>query len=211
MRSAFLRGRSPLLALAAVVAVMLAGADQASAAIIYSGDINIPVPIGAAGSGIGLYIDFETMTASPESIVGWDIRLNGNNTGFLTVTSFTTSNNHFISYDGFPPRVARIAVGFEVGPSGPYQSLGGGTMHGSAGSYPFLFNSENLCGFRHVTPGGQTQYGWLNLELGSDFLTRSLRGFAIEDSGASITAGAVPEPASAALLALSALIGLRRR
>lgn len=213
MRSAFLAGGASLVAVLAMIAVMLATAGPVVADIVYSGDIDVPVPIGGSGSGIALYVDVDTFTFSETTFEGWDLRLSGNSTTFLTTNTVSLSNDHFISFGGFPPYIARIDDGFTVGSSGPYQSLGGGTMSLTSGpaDYRFLADSENLCGFRHVTPDGQTQYGWLKMGVGSDFLTRSLRGVAIEDSGAAIAAGAVPEPGSAALMAMAALLGLRRR
>ena len=58
----------------------------------------------------------------------------------------------------------------------------------------------------------RTYFGWIGVDITNDaVLTGQVTGFAYENNGGSIPAGAVPEPAGLALLALGAPALLRRR
>jgi formylglycine-generating enzyme required for sulfatase activity len=177
----------------ASAATSLALIGSARAAIVYSGPLNIAVPVG---TGLRLWIDLDTFaTSTSGSFTGWDVSLTGTNPNFLTVTSVSLSNNVFVSYEGFPPLIAALAPGFEIGPVGPFRTPAGGTLSLTDGAYTFQANSENTVGFRRVVDG-QTRYGWIRIAVGSDFLTRRVTGIAYEDSGAPILAGAMPAQCS---------------
>lgn len=192
----------------ASVATAFACAGSSHAAIIYSGPLNVAVPVG---TGLRVWIDLDTFTTSTTaSFTGWDVSLTGTTANFLTVNSQSLSNNLFVGIAGTPVSINRLDPGFVIGAAGPYGTIGGGTMGSSTGMASFLPNSENIVGFRRVV-GGQTIYGWLSVSLGSDFLTRTLTGIAFEDSGASIAAGAIPAPGAVALLGLGGAVSGRRR
>lgn len=197
----------PLCAIAAAT-TSLASIGSSQAAIVYSGALNVAVPVG---TGLRVWIDLDTFaTSTTGSFTGWDVSLTGTTANFLTVNSQSLSNNLFVGIAGTPVSINRLDPGFVIGAAGPYGTIGGGTMGSSTGMASFLPNSENIVGFRRVV-GGQTIYGWLSVSLGSDFLTRTLTGIAFEDSGASIAAGAIPAPGAVALLGLGGVVSGRRR
>lgn len=201
----------------ASVATALASVSASDAAIIYSGPLNIAVPVGTTSPLPRLWIDLDTFTTSTTgSFTGWDVSRSGSSATFLTVNSVSLSNNVFVATGtGTPTPIARLAAGTLIGASSSFGSLGGGTV--AMPTYtvapgPFLANSESIMGFRRVV-NGQTLYGWISIFVGGDMLTRSITGIAYEDSGASIAAGAIPAPGALALLAIGGVFpaGRRRR
>ncbi|MBU3683976.1 MAG: PEP-CTERM sorting domain-containing protein [Phycisphaerales bacterium] len=194
----------------AAATTSLASIGSSQAAIVYSGALNVAVPVG---TGLRVWIDLDTFaTSTTGSFTGWDVSLTGTTANFLTVNSQSLSNNLFVGIAGTPVTINRLAPGFVIGSTGPYGTIGGGTMGSSFNMGTFLPNSENIVGFRRDIGGGQFRYGWLSVTLGNDFLTRSLTGIAFEDSGGSIVAGAIPAPGAVALLGLGgALSGRRQR
>jgi hypothetical protein len=192
----------------AFAATSFASVGSSHAAIVYSGPLDIAVPVG---SGLRLWIDLDTFTTSTTgNFTGWDISLTGTNPNFLTVNSQSLSNNFFVGIAATPPTINRLDPGFVIGAASGYGGIGGGTMGSSFNMASFVPNSENLVGFRRVV-SGQTLYGWLSVSLGDNFLTRRLTGIAYENSGASIEAGAIPAPGALALLGLSGVLAGRRR
>ncbi len=193
--------------------LLLSIADSSSAAIVYSGPLNIAIPVGTSSNR--LWIDLDTFaTSTTGNFTGWDISLWGNNASFLTVNSQSLSNNRFIGTGpGTPTPIARLEPGYLIEASSPFGTNGGGTL--AMPTYlpapgPILANSENIVGFRRVS-NGQTLFGWMSIFVGSDMLTRSLTGIAYEDSGGPIVAGAIPAPGAIALLGLGGVLGARRR
>ena len=199
----------------ASVATAFASVSPSLAAIVYSGPLNIAVPVGTSSPLPRLWIDLDTFaTSTTGSFTGWDISLSGSNATFLTVNSASLSNNVFLSTGAStPPFMARLAPGSVIGLGGAFGGIGGGTI--AMPTYtvnpgPFLPNAESIVGFRRVV-GGQTLYGWMSIFVGSDMLTRSVTGIAYEDSGASILAGAIPAPGVAAVLGMGGAFAGRGR
>ena len=190
-------------------------ADSASAAIVYSGPLNLAIPVGTTSPVPRLWVDLDTFaTSTTASFTGWDISFSGSNSTFLTINSQTLSNNRFVGTGtGTPTPIARLEVGTVIGASRAFGTNGGGSL--LMPTYlpapgPILANSENIIGFRRVV-NGLTIYGWISVLVGNDMLTRSVTGIAYEDSGAAIEAGAIPAPGALALLGLGGLISARRR
>jgi hypothetical protein len=200
---------------AAAAAALVLVADSASAAIVYSGPLNLAIPVGTTSPVPRLWVDLDTFaTSTTASFTGWDISFSGSNSTFLTINSQTLSNNRFVGTGtGTPTPIARLEVGTVIGASSAFGTNGGGSL--LMPTYlpapgPILANSENIIGFRRVV-NGLTIYGWISVLVGNDMLTRSVTGIAYEDSGAAIEAGAIPAPGALALLGLGGLISARRR
>lgn len=120
-----------------------------------------------------------------------------------------------------------LPVGFLIGPGGNFDVIQNndtiaGTYNGAhmttGGNFPFFADQIRYIGVRFNLGGGDL-YGWIALRINSsDLLTGDVLGWAYEDTGAAIAAGAttgapVPEPSSLTLLAAGAagLAALRRR
>lgn len=194
--------------------VLLSIAGPSSAAIVYSGPLDIAIPVGTSSPLPRLWIDLDTFaTSTTGNFTGWDISLSGSNATFLTINSQSLSNNRFIGTGGGTPTpIARLEPGYLIEASSPFGTNGGGTL--AMPTYlpapgPILANSENIVGFRRVA-NGQTLFGWMSIFVGNDMLTRSLTGIAFEDSGGSIVAGAIPGPGAIALFGLGGVLGARR-
>ncbi len=185
------------------------------AAIVFSGPLNLPVPVGTTSPLPRLWVDLDTFaTSTRASFTGWDISFSGSSSTFLTINSQTLSNNRFVgTATGTPTPIARLDPGTVIGASSLFGTNGGGSLLMPTyvpGGGPILANSENIIGFRRVV-NGVTLYGWISVLVGSDMLTRSVTGIAYEDSGASILAGAIPAPGALALLGAAGIVGSRRR
>jgi MYXO-CTERM domain-containing protein len=113
-------------------------------------------------------------------------------------------------------------------------ALPAGTIIDSAGTYANTYDAtlanqgdgtgnftiDNIDGnpqyvgvrFQFADPGGTPFFGWIGVDItNATDLTGRVTGFAYEDTGGPIVAGAVPEPAGLALLALGAPFLLRRK
>lgn len=139
------------------------------------------------------------------------------------VTNFPETNNVLI---------APLAPGTLIGPDSTYgaqynNNVGNRIVDEDADDNstvddPFLTNfrvddivgNPEYIGVRFLVDGaGDPRYGWIGIDItNSDDLTGQITGFAYDDTGAPIEAGAVPEPGSGlALLAAGAASLLRRR
>jgi len=192
------------LACGAVAAAGAVGgvAQQASAAIVYSGVVNIPIP----GNIDGVYLNIVTgaQGTSGSGTPGWDINpYFGANTFFAAAPSYGTVAS------GTPGNVAVLTAGTLIdGTNATSTNSGGGDYPTTSpgGLYGFKFQNEAL--------GNQIEYGWARVIRGATTSTAgTIVEYAYDNTGAGINAGAVPTPGSLALLAVGAagLVGRRRR
>lgn len=145
------------------------------------------------------------------------------NDGTASNDSFTTSNDqfglNFFSNKSLKPQITSRDGDVILSQSGYAANLSQGDTISSSGSFisgsgditGAIINSEGhndanwVAGTRgylglRFDNSGTENYGWADVEYTSSE-TLVLYGFAYEDSGEAIAAGAVPEPSSAALLA----------
>ena len=188
---------------AAAAAAVVVG--SANAAIVVWENCNLVIPATIDG----LYINVETRaTGSAGSVTaGWDI----NPYSATSLTWFNATGTGMMRYPGVTTGSAgNLANGTVVGVSGSFGS--GAVVVGSAAGN-WQLNATNNFGFRFVAADGGTKYGWGTFQIGSSIngADRTITNLYFEDSGASITVGAVPAPGAIALLGLAGLAGRRRR
>lgn len=192
-----------LAAAAATGAAAVSTSSSANAAVIYSGLQNVPIfPITDNG---GVYFDFEapfTSAQGPTRPTGWDVN------PYASGASIYLNNNTAIVLAG--ATAADLAFGTPITAASLFSGTGfnGGVAipAGSTGIFGFRFASNN---------GGdplQNLYGWARISVAAAG-NGNVVDWAYEDTGAPITAGAVPEPGSLTLLAAGAagLAQWRRR
>ena len=178
---------------------VLGGAEAARADIIYSGTQDIP--IGSGGT-------------SP-----YNLDLTGSGTTDYTFSyganpieeglSIDTYTNSVASTDG--TNADRLTAGMLIGSSSPFAS--GSNLNIQSYKFPFggqgqWGSQSGYLGFQFQTSDLTTHYGWAQLDLSGFGSVGSavLVDWAYESTADTpIVAGAVPEPASLALLALGAV------
>jgi PEP-CTERM motif len=191
------------------VALTVPAATTSHAAIVYSGPVNISVP----NSVDGIYFNLVTGQSGSVAIAvpGWDINAYNNGTdGFTLYGAPSPSGVLATGTPGNSAIALNLAMGTPISSTGQYnqfETLGSQFQGGGNGYLGLRFQNE-------VT--GIQNYGWIlfNTTAGTGInggFPASIIGYAYENTGASINAGAIPEPSTAALLGVVAAgaLGLR--
>lgn len=184
-------------------------AQQAEAAIVYSGVVNIPVPATTAG----VYLNVVTATSGTAAATpGWDI----NPYAAATAPAFFNPSSAVASRGYVADAAAGPATNLPLGtPIGAASVLNTASVVSGANFTPGV---PGLLGFRFLNEAGTTtHFGWARIAppTGSTSVPTAagtIIDYAFESTpGASIPAGVVPEPASLGLLALGAMGLVARR
>lgn len=198
-----------LAACAAAAGASLAVAPSAHAAIVYSGAVNINIPVTI--EGVYLNVVTGASGSNAASVVGWDV-----NPWSSDSLRFFSSPSVGSTYVGLSNNVFNLAAGTLINSGSGFTGVTQSVL-----STPSFNSSNNFVGFQfqNEAAGNQTQYGWLQISLGATLTSpRAIVGYAYEDTGAGINAGAtgrtnsVPDEGNTVtLLALTALgaVGVR--
>ena len=209
-----------LLACAAAAVAVGAVAEDALAAINYSGPQNISV----VNNFFGIYLKLENNTfvngASGAGLSGWDLNVFSYNYAgaYPYVATFRNTGTQVM---GTGTYVAKLSSGNAIGPGGPFTTSSVGTM--VFGSPPFPGpqwgpNQTGFIGIQFVNDDATVHFGWVRATIGAQppangFYPLTIVDWAWETQpNTPINAGATggnttPEPSSAALglLAIGAL------
>jgi hypothetical protein len=185
--------------------IALAAAPAASAAIVYSGVQNIPIPYTFEGVYLNL-VTGQTIISEPSDFYGapssaW-INLDFAGVDIVNGDGLTVLVQNLDQAVNLPFGGAIDGTGnFASGPSASTNHLGA----------TFQAETRGYIGFRMNPTGGGAQYGWIQVSLNDDSSGGMIINYGYEDViGASIGAG-VPEPGTGLLAALALGTLFRRR
>ncbi len=167
-----------------IAACLIAGiglSASAFGAIVYSGPVNIVVPNNLDG----IYFNVVTGAAGPtgSSATGWDINIYSVSDGKFTLWGPTTQT--WLSPSGVAAGPYPLPGGTSIsGPDTNFFRPGGGF---DAGPQLTANSEENLLGFRFINEsGGATHYGWARFRIGATPATRSIIGYAWDNTPAAL-------------------------
>ena len=202
---------SRLAAYAAVgtVAAVTGVATTSNAAVVYVDPADITIPNNIDG----IYVNFVTGATSTTGLVGYDLNPYNNGAGLTFYGAASPSGVLATGTAGTLAVASRLTGGELIGPTpsnggfyNQFQTTGGLFQSGGTAFLGLRFLNEST---------GAINYAWAEFTTaaGTGF-PATLNRWAYENTGAAITAGAVPEPGTVATLAMGALglgaAGVRR-
>jgi len=160
---------------------------QCHAAVIYSGVVNIPIPV----SGSGVYLDVQTGVHgdSAENAPNWDVRFLPFSSNEMVLTA--APGTGFMRNQGVGEIAGRTRLdrNILVGPNSVYY----GNSTAKIGELPgqWGLNSVGTLGLKFGSSTGQTYYGWIRLRFGASAADCSIVDFAFENGAFSSEPGIV--------------------
>ena len=188
-----------------VFAVMALATAFSSAAIVYSGLQNVSI----SNTFTSVYVDVDALATESSETPGWDIdsffggEAFGNSSDFQPVRQ-TIANNSAI---------VRLYFGDFVDSTDTYATTAAGSST-HIGNSPDQFASGQVgyLGFSLIANNDDgPYYGWMRVNLSNTGGTGTIIDWAYDNTGAGISIGAVPEPASFTLLGIGAVALVFRR
>jgi len=185
--------------------------SEAQADIVWSGIVNLDIPISTNGLYLNVVTGANNLPApgtGGTTVPGWDINpWSTTGLGFFNAGLGGPTGTYVITAPGF---VANLAAGTSIDGT---NTFGAGTSSNTA--MWNLNSSNNLFGFRFLNEANnEIHFGWARISLGNtpNEVGRNIVEYAFNSTpGAAINAGAIPEPTSLAALALGALGLFARR
>ena len=195
-----------LLILAAVSAAAVA--QNASAAIIYSGVQDLQVPQDSNG----LWVDLFSESLTGGGLPGDLLLLNEAQEGVSLQSALTTVPGAFVSFSvNGQVYLTALSEGFmvsssSVGPLGHFY----GTMAAGAEEPSAQFNlaSNKYIGLSFVRDTA-LYFAWVRVSINNSAGSFVVHDWAYENTGGGILTGAIPAPGALALLAAGGFLGLR--
>src|SRR4051794_31876833 len=191
---------------AAVAAAGLATVESADGAIIAS-------PGFTFGSSSTNNINFDNSGAEEYQL---GHRTGPNRVSLLKDSNALSTNAYAVTAANAQP--AALSLGAPIGPASTFSTTYDADLaNQGTGAGNFLVdnitgNAQYLGLKFQLTSGGPTYFGWIGVDItNATALTGQVTGFAYDNTGAPIPAGAIPEPSGLALLALGAPFLLMRR
>lgn len=189
------------------IPLLLASALSAPAAIVHSGPRDIAIPFDFDG----VYLNIDTGASGSGEPADWTtsptINLFFGGVGIAT-------DDYFRPVTDGGAQVVNLTVGASVGPGSVFAgSPNGSDSHMGTDPDQFQPSQSGYLGFAFRVTGSEAEpyYGWLRFTP-SNTGPGVIHEWAFEDNaGQPIQVALVPEPATAALLAGSCVLAVRRR
>lgn len=190
--------------LSSLALLALCGAT-ANAAIVYSGERNIPISSTFTSS----FLDVDAMSSLPSASAGWDIEAFFGGEAFGNSAAFQPAR---VSV-GADTAILRLELGTLVDVSLNYfNDAAGSSTHMGNGAGQFVSGSEGYFGFRFTENDSDgPYYGWMRVVFSNNGGTGTIVDWAYDNGGGPIAVGVIPEPSAVMLGGLGALALVFRR